>query len=92
MPGKSRRVRRKISQGKRGERKQVVQVMTQPQAAPREAEPVAPAQAARPAIRPASEPQTIASQHPYVTGELRRIGIIAVIMLAALIALSLFLP
>ena len=91
MPGKSRQVKRKIAKGKKGKRREVIQAMTQPRAVAQDREPATPAKAVYPMGPPASEPQVIASQHPYVVSELRRIGILTGIMLAVLIILSLVL-
>ncbi|MBN1862282.1 MAG: hypothetical protein JW790_01385 [Dehalococcoidales bacterium] len=45
-----------------------------------------------PVSAPASKAAPAASGYPYVTGELKRIGIIAAIMLAVLVTLSQVLP
>jgi hypothetical protein len=44
------------------------------------------------AISDPSQPVELADEYRYVTADLRRIGIIAVAMLAVLINLALFLP
>jgi len=88
MPGKSRHKKRKIAQSKRDKRRQVIQSMAQPQAAAQEQKPVAPAEVVRPVSKPTPATQVIASQQQYVAGEMKRIGILTLIMTAVLVILS----
>jgi hypothetical protein len=46
----------------------------------------------RPVTAPASPAKVRTTLYPYITGELRRIGILAVIILVILIVLALVLP
>ena len=90
MPSKSRRSRGKYSsQGKKrkGKRTPALTTTEQP-VATHTYESAAPAKAAPSKVisTPMSTPTM--AKHPYVAGELRRIGIIAGIMLAVLIILS----
>ena len=94
MPGKSRRAQRKLSRMGKEKRRQLLSARaSQPQAVAETYRPVVPAKVAAPSVsKPASMPAPAAVQHPYIASELRRIGILAGIMLAILITLSLVLP
>ena len=86
MAGKSRQ-----SKGKRVQiRKQKVSPGPAAVAAPRDpvSQPVVPVSAKS---APAPEAPVTGVRHPYVVGELRRIGILAVVILAILVVLSLVL-
>ncbi len=94
MPDKSRHARQRLSR-KEKEKKRLASLAgaSQQQAAAQAYKPVVPAKAAAPAVSaPTSIPSPVAVKHPYIAGELRRIGILAGIMLAILITLSLVLP
>ncbi|MBA7569408.1 hypothetical protein ES708_11147 [subsurface metagenome] len=94
MSGKSQRSHRKLSKKEKGKRRlaSLAKVSQQPMAA-QEYEPAAPARVATPsANRPTSMPAPTAVQYPFVASEIRRISILAGIMLAILIILSLVLP
>ncbi len=94
MPGKSRHARRRLSR-KEKEKKSLVSLAraSQQPAAAQAYKPVAPAKADAPSVSaPASVPSPVAVKHSYIASELRRIGILAGIMLAILITLSLVLP
>ena len=86
MPGKSRHSKAKRSLQSRKERSQ----RTPPTVAAQQ-QPVP--QAYKPAIPPvtaqAPMPELTITQHPYIFTELRRIGILAGIMLAILVVLAL---
>jgi hypothetical protein len=86
MPGKSKRNKRKTAQNRKEKRGQIIQSMTQSQAMTHTEEHPTPTEPVRP-VSSSPEPQAIAAQRSYVASELRRIGIITVIMLAALIIL-----
>ena len=93
MPGKSRRSRGKRAfQRKKGKGRPSPQVIvSQPQAVTQTYQPVSPPKVSVPPAR-APSPTTTAVRYPYVLAELRRIGIIAGIMLAVLVILSTVLP
>jgi len=93
MPGKSRRSRVKHSSQSRKKRGlgSSTRAVQQP-AATQTYEPVAPSQVAAPSASvPTSMPTPAAAQHPFVATELRRIGILAGIMLITLVVLALIL-
>ncbi len=90
MPGKSRRSRVKHSSQSRKKRGlgSPTTAVRQP-AATQTYEPVAPSQIAAPSASvPTSMPTPAAAQHPFVATELRRIGILAGIMLVILVVLA----
>jgi len=91
MPSKSRQSRGKQSfQGKKRKGKRIPPVtVAQEQAVSPTASPVTPARRAAP---PLSVPTPPAASHPHVAAELRRIGILAGIMLAVLVVLAFTLP
>ena len=83
MPSKSRRKRGKRSfQGRQGRR----QVPSTSNAPPPAVTPPSAPEAAPPVS--AVEPAPHAARYPHVTGELKRIGIIAAIMVSVLVILS----
>ena len=87
MPGKSRRVR-KLSRGKKMKTRQASMVALQQQAA-QPHEPAAPLKVSPP---PVSVPKSAAPRYPYITTELRKIAILAVIMLIILVVVTRVLP
>jgi hypothetical protein len=91
MSGKSRHRRGKHSiHGKRKKGKLRHQVIVaQPQAVTQAEEPVSPPQAPVPSAKTATPAAPIAIKYPYILTELRRIGILAGIILAILIVLAL---
>ena len=94
MPGKSRHGRRKHSfQGKKKKGRQSPPgVVAQRQADVQIDKPVASPRVAAPsASAPAPMPVLTAVRHPYILTELRRIGILAGVMLAILVVLVLVL-
>ena len=94
MPSKSRHSRGKQSfQGKKKKGKRIPSVtVAQEQAASSTEPPATPMRrAAHPPSAPTPPPSPAAS-HPHVAAELRRIGILAGIMLAALVVLAFTLP
>ncbi len=94
MPGKSRHDRRKHSfQGKKKKgRRSPPGVVARRQADIQIDKPVAPPEVAAPsASAPTPMPVLTAVRHPYILTELRRIGILAGIMLVILIVLVLVL-
>ncbi len=94
MPGKSRHGRRKHSfQGKKKKgRRGPPGVVTQRQADIQIDKPVAPPRVVAPSARaPTPMPVLTAIRYPYILTELRRIGILAGIMLAILVVLVLVL-
>jgi len=94
MPGKSRHGRGKhppLSKRKRGRQRFSVAV-TQQQAVAETHKPVAPAKVAAPSASvPTPMPILTPVQYPYILAELRRIGILAGIILAILVVLALVL-
>ncbi len=94
MPSKSQRSRRKrSSKGKKKKsRRSPPVIVSQQQAATQTYEPVAPPKVAAPsASAPTPMPVLTAVRHPYILTELRRIGILAGVMLAILVVLVLVL-
>ncbi len=94
MTGKSRHDRRKHSfQGKKKKgRRSPPGVVVQQQTDIQIDKPVAPPSVAVPSVRtPAPMPVLTAVRHPYILTELRRIGILAGVMLAILVVLVLVL-
>ena len=94
MPGKSRHDRRKHSfQGKKKKgRRSPPGVVARRQADIQIDKPVASPRVAAPsASAPAPMPVLTAVRHPYILTELRRIGILAGVMLAILVVLALVL-
>ena len=91
MPGKSRRSRRKPSRSKRREGSLRTVVAQQP-AVPQTHKPVSQPKASAPSV---SAPTPIATQtaahYPYIVSELRRIGILAGVIMAVLVVLFLVL-
>jgi len=94
MPGKSRHDRRKhSSQGKKKKgRRSPPGVVAQRQADIQTDKPVAPPKVVTPSAgAPAPTPVLTPVRHPYILTELRRIGILAGIMLVILVVLVLVL-
>ncbi len=94
MPGKSQRSRRKHSfQGKMKKcRRSPPGVVAQRQADTQIDKPVAPPKVTAPSpSAPTPTPVLTAVRYPYILTELRRIGILAGIMLAILVVLALVL-
>ena len=94
MPSKSRHGRRKHSfQGKKKKgRRSPPGVVAQRQVVTETHKPVAPPKVAAPsASAPAQMPTLTAVRYPYILTELRRIGILAGIVLAILVVLALVL-
>ena len=94
MPGKSRHGRRKRSfQGKKKKgRRSPLGVVAQRQADIQIDKPVAPPKVVAPSVNaPTQMPVLAAVRHPYILTELRRIGILAGIMLVILVVLVLVL-
>ena len=91
MPSKSRHSRGKQSfQGKKGKGKRIPAATVAQEQAVSPTEP--PATHARRAAPPLSAPPPPAASHPHIAAELRRIGILAGIMLAVLVVLAFTLP
>ncbi len=89
MAGKSRRKGKHSLQSKKGKRKQIsTLIATQQQAVAQTYKPAAPSKVAAPL---AKEPTPTAARFPHIATELRRIGILAGIMLAILVVLALVL-
>jgi len=94
MAGKSQHARRKLSRKEKQKRRiaSLAGASRQPVAA-QTYEPVAPAKVSTPSAgTPDSGPARIDVHYPYIASELCRIGILAGVMLAILIILSLVLP
>jgi len=91
MVKKSRRGKgRQPPQSKKRKRRQISPVIpSQPQAVVQNYEPTAPSTVA---ASPIKKPTQVVARYPYITGELRRIGILAGIILTALVVLALVLP
>jgi len=87
MPGKSKRKRGRYSQSKKARSRQRPTSVAQAEVASTSRQPVSgPAAPPLPArARPAAAPLPI--QHPYITGELRIIGVLAVLMIVILFVL-----
>ncbi len=95
MPGKSQRSRKKHSfQGKKKKgRRSPPGVVAQRQADIQIDKPVAPPKVVAPAVSaPTPMPVLTPVRYPYVLTELRRIGILAGIMLVILVVLALVFP
>ena len=89
MAGKSRRKGKHSLQSKKRKRKQIsTLIATQQQAVAQTYKPAAPSEVAAP---PAKEPTPTAARFPHIATELRRIGILAGIMLVTLVVLALVL-
>ena len=92
MPGKSRRGRgRHLPRGKRRRGRKVFSApVAQPSAAGQAYEPAPAADSLVPSVKvPTPRPTVTAAQHPNVAAELRRIGILAGIILVILVVLAL---
>jgi len=91
MAGKSRRARGKHSQLSKKRKKKRIATFTASQqpAVTQTYKPAAPSEVAAPR---AKEPTPTVARFPHITTELRRIGIIAGIMLATLVVLAFVLP
>ena len=95
MPAKSRHGgRKRYSQTKKKRSKQYSPgVITQQQADIQNDRSIAPPREVTPPTKaPAPGPTPAAVRHPYIATELRRIGILAGIILVILVMLALFLP
>ena len=95
MPGKSRHGKGKHSfqSKKKKGRRSPPGVVAQRQADIQIDKPVAPPKVVTPsASAPTPTPVLTAVRHPYILAELRRIGILAGILLAILVVLALVLP
>jgi len=89
MGSKSRRKRKHSLQSKK-RRKQISTVLTSQQpAAAQIYKPAPPPKVAAPSVK---EPTPTLAQYPQISNELRRIGILAGIMLVTLVVLALVLP
>ena len=89
MVKKSRRRGIQPPQSKKRKRMQISPVTpSQPQAVVQTHEPTAPSTVA---ASPIKEPAQVVARYPYITGELRRIGILAGIILTTLVVLALVL-
>ena len=89
MASKSRRGRGKHSlQSKKRKRKQISAVMATQQPVSQTYKPAAPSKVAVPSVK---EPTPTVARHPHIITELRRIGILAGIMLTILVVLALVL-
>jgi len=89
MPGKSRHSKAKhsLQSKKRRSRRTPPTVVAQQQPVPQAYKPAIP-----PVTAPAPMPKPTITQHPYIFTELRRIGILAGIMLVILVVLALVSP
>jgi hypothetical protein len=94
MPSKSRHSRGKQSfQGKKRKGKRIPTVtVAQEQAVSPTEPPATPARRAAPPLSAPTPTPPPAASHPHIAAELRRIGILAGIMLAALAVLAFTLP
>jgi hypothetical protein len=92
MSGKSRRHRRHLSRSKRRKSGKVLSApVAQPLAVAQKPEPASRADASVPSAR-APTPKPAVARHPNVATELRRIGIVAGILLIVLVVLFFVLP
>ena len=94
MPGKPRHGKGKhihLSKKSRARQRQSTTPLPQP-AADNTPQPAAVTSTPSPPRVPASPARLKTAQYPYITTELRRIGILAGIILAILVVLSLLLP
>ena len=86
MAGKSRRKGKHSLQSKKRKRKQIsTLIATQQQAVAQTYKPIAPSKVAAPL---AKEPTPTVARFPHIATELRRIGILAGIMLVTLVVLA----
>ena len=85
MAGKSRRKRKHLLQSKKRRKQIFTPAAIQQQAVAQTYKPAAPSEVAAPR---AKEPTPTVARFPHITTELRRIGIIAGIMLATLVVLA----
>ena len=94
MPSKSRRSRGKYSsqRKKRKGRRPPITTTTEPQAVAQAYKPDALPRETAPSTSVSTSMPIPAAKHPYVASEVRRIGILAGIMVAVLIVLSFVLP
>jgi len=94
MPSKSRQSRGKQSfQGKKRKGKRISPVtVAQEQAVSPTGSPATPVRRAAPPLSAPTPTPPPAASHPHVAAELRRIGILAGIMLAVLVVLAFTLP
>lgn len=91
MPSKSRRKRGKQSfhgKKRKGKLTPVPKTAEQPVATQTGTPGVHPTVTAPPVSKPVPAPTPTVARYPYVTSELKRIGIIAAIMIAVLVILS----
>ncbi len=91
MPGKSRRGRGRFSARSKKRRGTLTRVAQQ-QAADETHKLTAPAMSTPSPSAPTIKAMATGTRYPYVVAELRRIGILAVIMLVILVVLALVLP
>jgi len=93
MPGKSQRGRSNKNKKKKGQRVSPVAAQQPPvaQVAKPVAQPGTQSPASAAAAVPKPSAKTVAASYPYVAGELRRIGMLAGIMLVALVVMALIL-
>ena len=91
MPGKSRHHKRKLSRSKRIKGRQGVSaISTQPQAVAQTVKPAPRAKVRTPSASiPSSMANLAAARYPYIAAELRRIGILAGLILVILVILAL---
>ena len=90
MGSKSRRKGKHSLQSKKRKRKQISTLKASQQPAVAQTyEPAAPSKVTPP---PAMEPTPMVARYPHISNELRRIGILAGIMLATLVVLAFVLP
>ena len=90
MGSKSRRKGKHSLQTKKRKRKQISTLKASQQPAVAQTyEPTAPSKVTPP---PAMEPTPMVARYPHISNELRRIGILAGIMLATLVVLAFVLP
>jgi len=88
MGSKSRRKRKHLQSKRRKQISHTVLTSQQPAAA-QTYKPAAPPKVAAPSVK---EPTPTQAQYPQISNELRRIGILAGIMLVTLVVLALVLP
>ncbi|MFC2013694.1 hypothetical protein ACFLU8_02295 [Chloroflexota bacterium] len=92
MPGKSQHGKHKLSRSKRGKgRKEVPAIPTQQPVVIQTSEPVSPSEvsAAPSKSVPVAVATPVADRYPYIATELRRIAILAGVMLVILVILAL---
>ena len=90
MPGKSQHGKRKLPRSKRGKGRQTVSAVSTQQAVAQTYKPASHPEASAPSVSvPTMTATPVVTRYPYIASELRRIGILAGVMLVILVILAL---